>query len=190
MCSQGSGTTFSLPIFSSAPVRQSSAGLIQCNFNSPQLSSQQTCLCRLSAPAVQRGISLIEVLVTLVLVSISLLGMMTVQAKSLQLNNRAYVHSQAVSLAYDMAERIRINKTAAIAGKYEFTRSKSDDSSVGTGTIAEQDKAQWLLQLANVLPDGAGQVVKDTNDLVTITLFWTEDRKNPGGKTFALRVQL
>ncbi|MCJ8299834.1 MAG: type IV pilus modification protein PilV, partial [Pseudomonadales bacterium] len=51
----------------------------------------------------QCGSGLIEILVTVLVVSVGLLGMASLQLKSMSLNHTAYQRLQAVNLAYEMA---------------------------------------------------------------------------------------
>lgn len=60
------------------------------------------------------GFSLIEVLVSVVVLSFGLLGMAGMQAASLQSNREARLQSSAVVLARELAEMIRGNKLAGI----------------------------------------------------------------------------
>ena len=60
------------------------------------------------------GFSLIEVLVSVVVLSFGLLGMAGMQAASLQSNREARIQSSAVVLARELAEMIRGNKLAGI----------------------------------------------------------------------------
>ncbi len=57
----------------------------------------------------KQGFTLIEVLVSIVILAIGLLGIMNMQARALMDNQDAYLRTQAVFLAYDMADRIRAN---------------------------------------------------------------------------------
>ena len=50
---------------------------------------------------------MIEVLVTLVIISLAALGMASLQAVALRTNNNALLESQAATLAQDVIERIR-----------------------------------------------------------------------------------
>ena len=61
----------------------------------------------------QGGISMIEVLISVAIASIGLLGLAGMQATGLQSNHTAYHRSQANVLAYDMADRIRANVDTA-----------------------------------------------------------------------------
>lgn len=101
-----------------------------------------------------QGFSLIEVLVTLLITSVGLLGLAGLQVKSLQFNHGAYLRSQANILAYDMADRMRLNKDDARAGQYNIliTANKPTASNLET-----TDQNQWLTLIENTLPPGMGR---------------------------------
>ncbi len=56
-----------------------------------------------------KGFTLIEVLIAMLILAIGLLGLAGLQATSLRNNMSAYNRSQATLLAYDMADRMRAN---------------------------------------------------------------------------------
>ena len=57
----------------------------------------------------QRGLTLIESMVALLVISIGLLGIAALQLSAMQQNATALNHSQAVWINYNMADRIRAN---------------------------------------------------------------------------------
>lgn len=124
----------------------------------------------------QIGATLIEVLVAMVILAIGLLGLAGLQTVSVQSNHGAYYRSQATILANDMADRMRANRTAALAGNY--TLSNFPDSSTNNAVSsdpAQRDRAQWLNNLAATLPQGTGTIVTDGN-IVTISIRWEDAR--------------
>jgi type IV pilus assembly protein PilV len=60
----------------------------------------------------QRGVSLVEILVTLVLISIAVLGSASMQVFSKRANNQAMQRTTAAYLANDLFERMRSNREA------------------------------------------------------------------------------
>ena len=62
-----------------------------------------------------RGFTLIEVLVTLVILTFGLLGIAGLMAKGQRASFEAFQRQQAISIASDMAERIRGNRKQAAA---------------------------------------------------------------------------
>jgi len=127
----------------------------------------------------QEGLSLIEVLVALVVISVGLLGIAGMQVTSLRSNATAYHHSQAIWYAYDMADRIRLNQIAVTAGSYNAVSvdgtEAAVDCSVGCNpaTLATFDAYEWGRQLLT-LPAGEGAVVANGDGTFTISVMWDE----------------
>ncbi|MGE0625786.1 MAG: type IV pilus modification protein PilV [Pseudomonadales bacterium] len=64
----------------------------------------------------QRGLSMIELLVAVLVLAIGVLGITALQMVSLQNNRGALFRAEAVQLAYDMMDRIRANPEGAVPG--------------------------------------------------------------------------
>ncbi|WP_018869234.1 type IV pilus modification protein PilV [Thioalkalivibrio sp. ALgr3] len=133
-------------------------------------------------PRKSRGVTLIEVLVAVLVLSIGLIGLAALQANALQANHSSYMRSQATNLAYDIADRMRTNRQAALSGDYntafadhEGTGGACDPNLSLTGDLADQDLAQWKNAIACTLPAGQASVSR-SGDTFTITVRWQEDR--------------
>ncbi|WP_026331383.1 type IV pilus modification protein PilV [Thioalkalivibrio sp. ALE11] len=129
-----------------------------------------------------RGVTLIEVLVAVLVLSIGLIGLAALQANALQANHSSYMRSQATNLAYDIADRMRTNRQAALSGDYDtaFTDNEGTGGACNpnlslTGDLADQDLAQWKNAIACTLPAGQASVFRN-GDTFTITVRWQEDR--------------
>lgn len=121
----------------------------------------------------QRGVSLLEVLLTVVILSVGLLGSAMLQFNSVRLNNDAFLRSQATNLAYDMSDRIRANSAAAVSGSYDLAI--DDDAPSSPSSIAANDIADWLNLLAADLPAGDGSIARNGNEF-TVQVCWDESR--------------
>lgn len=115
----------------------------------------------------QAGFTLIEVLVSALILSIGLVGVAGLQALSLKNNQSAYMRSQATSLAYDLADRMRSNVAGADAGFYDpanaaIRGSCSTTAGCSSQQLAENDLAEWSTGLVTNLPAGAGFVCVDS----------------------------
>lgn len=126
-----------------------------------------------SVPSVrhQRGLSLLEVLVAIVILSLGLLGMAGLQAASLRTSQGSFYRAQAAQYADDMAERMRANLGQA----RNYGLALADAAPTGT-SVRDRDLADWLAKLRS-LPGGDGSVAIDlANNLVTITVQWDDTR--------------
>jgi type IV pilus assembly protein PilV len=136
-----------------------------------------------SGPRVKaRGFSLLEVLIALVVLSIGLLGVASMQYASLRANHHAYLRSQATFLAYDIVDRMRANTAAAIGGAYNVALDDAEPDGMGPTslTVAAQDVAEWQQLLATTLPRGAGEVQVDSaTRRVRVIVEWNERALGP-----------
>ncbi len=130
-----------------------------------------------------RGISLIEVLVTVLILSFGMLGLAGLQAVSMRGNNTAYERTQATYIANEMIDRMRANRSGALNGDYELALA-DDAVDVDVGGIAEDDLKDWLSQLA-LLPEGDGTIDCVTaSPVCVVTARWLNDRVAGEYQTF------
>lgn len=137
----------------------------------------------------QTGVSLIEVLVAVVILSFGLLGMAALQARTVTLNQSAYFRSQATNLAYDMTDRMRANRTAAINGNYNHPM--GGNIPVGN-SLSDTDLANWLNVTALTLPNGEASI-NVNNQTATVTIRWSDERDQvnvQNRETFTFRTEL
>ena len=64
----------------------------------------------LSLPYFQKGVGLVEVIVAMLLLSIGVLGFAALQARALSASSEGIIRTQAMQIARDLAERIRVNR--------------------------------------------------------------------------------
>ncbi len=113
----------------------------------------------------ESGFSMVEVLVALVVLAIGLLGIAALYLNSLQSGRTAIYRTQAITLAADLADRIRMNRTAQAAYGTLFADTEAVvGACLSTGgcsdaDLASTDLANWKAQMATQLPNGQGQVV-------------------------------
>lgn len=139
-----------------------------------------------SAENKNRGVGLIEVLISLLIITIGILGMAGVHSSSLQYNQSSYVQSQATFLATDMLDRIQANSSLAKGGTsyqvglddLEFSQciESSYPTNCEAGSCTPQEMAaydilQWKFQLACQIPGSKGAVTfVDSGDVRTYTI--------------------
>jgi len=125
------------------------------------------------------GYSLLEVMVAVVILSIGLTGLGLLQVANVQNTFNSNNRAMAATSARDMADRIRANLIAYENGLFSnATTGTNNGCSTGDGAticdftaMAQDDLAQWQLQLGNLLPSGAGVVCVDNGPI---------DDGNPG----------
>ena len=134
-------------------------------------------------PLRQKGLSLIEVMITLAVFSFGLLALAALMASGLKYNTSALHRSYATSQAYDIADRMRANHLGLDAGYYnDLSESDTDPDCIESGCTPEQmahyDTWQWNTDNARLLPEGAGTVSLKSSDsgIYTITVAWNDDR--------------
>lgn len=122
------------------------------------------------------GFSLIEVLVSMVILSFALLGTAALTASGLKNTNESYYRSQATFLADDILDRMRANITQARGGQYEIDNIDSPSQVALEGTLEYFDGDEWLKALADSLPGGRGTVKVQTVSVgiavATIVISW------------------
>ena len=120
-----------------------------------------------SRPSAQRGFTLIEVLVSALLLSIGLVGLAGLQAASLANNQNSFMRSQVTALAYDLADRMRSNVPGAVALAYNPSNAAlTSGCATTTGCtslqMAQHDIAEWNAAITTYLPMGQGWVCIDS----------------------------
>lgn len=108
------------------------------------------------------GLTLVEVLVALLVLSIGLLGLAGLQMTVLRSNHSAYQRSQATLLAQDITERLQANRAAALDGAY-------DD-------CTHPDCATWAARVPALLGEGAVGALERDGTAIQVTITWDESR--------------
>ena len=125
------------------------------------------------------GFTLIEVLVSMLIVSIGLIGLARLQMTSLQFNTSAYYRTQATALTYNLVERMRANREGALGDLYNSAfddpAPACDTFAAGGGGTPALDLAAWRNTVACRLPAGTGAVLRDGTQF-TIIVQWDDSR--------------
>lgn len=123
----------------------------------------------------QQGATLIEVAITVLVLATSLLAMATLQTRSLQFNQSAFMRSQANIHVYDILDRMRINRGADTDNRLSAYTTDYDGSPSGN-PVATTDVAEWRDRLQKSLPGGKGKIAcTQATRICTITIKWEED---------------
>ena len=117
----------------------------------------------------QQGVGLIEVLVSLLIVAIAIIGLISLQIRALQHNSEAMMFVNANNLAADIFERMRANPIATI-DQLAYQRDFDDPilplnqvvcdlrNRCNSAQIAQWDLALWANHVARLLESGKAKV--------------------------------
>jgi type IV pilus assembly protein PilV len=143
----------------------------------------------------QNGFGLVEALVALVVVSVGMIGIAVLYGQGLGASRTALYRTQAVILASDMADRIRLNRRAGTA--YQTGGAGTNRNCVPPGTatcnatlMAENDLWVWNTQIDQQLPAADGTVTHGATSppTYTIRITWQEVGLGVTDYTLAIRV--
>ena len=134
----------------------------------------------------QKGNSMIEVVVTILVISLGLLGLAALQITAMRYQRISSQRSEATQSVHDLGERIRANRLGVMSGHYlhttAYATTVSNQSAIPTCAkekctskeIAQIDLAQWLQNLNRRLHGGAGYVESTAVGGYDVTIMWKE----------------
>ena len=131
----------------------------------------------------QAGFSLLEVLIALVIMSVGMLGIAGLYVESMQAGRTSIFRHNAVTLASDVADRIRANPTGGVdyQGPGGNNNCVLGNVDCDPAQMAANDIDLWKTQAAGMLPSGDVVIIFD--DTVTpptyqIDVTWVEAEQN------------
>lgn len=139
----------------------------------------------------QRGLSMIEVLVSLSVVAFGLLGLAGLQARSMSYQKDSFDRKAAAELAAQLTERVRANYDGFRAGNYNVKMEIADATPTvvpGCATVnactpaevAARDFAMWTMQVRSKLPASGAFVAAPANSIaLNLVMAWQESLTDP-----------
>lgn len=125
----------------------------------------------------QAGVGLLEILIAVLVLSLGLLGMAGLQARSLQQNQSSMMRSHAVALGYSILDGLRLDRDAAMAGTYNLALTCVVPAA--TGQLAGDTLNLWMSDLRRVLGQSAstcGFINCAANGICTVRIRWDDSR--------------
>jgi len=139
-------------------------------------------------PGKYRGDTMIEVLVTVLILAVGVLGVAAMQVTTFQNLSTSHSASVAAMVADDFAERMRANGAEVLLNTYNHSADPGTaftncaDEVCSTSQLAGYDMGSWWLALGTNLPLARGQVVRvGASRTFTLTVRWDEDRSGSSG---------
>lgn len=139
--------------------------------------------------ASQRGATLIEALVSILLFSLGLLGIAGLQANALTFQKSSWATHRVAELTAEIGERMRANPDGVEIGSYTYTANyataktatiNSNNCRITAGSacaapqIANDDLAAWLRKAQTILPQGAIRLEGAANVGYTVTVMYLD----------------
>jgi len=130
-----------------------------------------------------KGVGLIEVLITMLILSTTLITLAALQSRSLLYNHGAYLGSQANILASDILDRIRTNRRSVFNAvqleRYNVAATVFTAGTVPTSSLADRDVYIWRQNIESQMPGGTGAVeCSNSTGMCTVTITWVESNTN------------
>lgn len=133
----------------------------------------------------QRGLSMIEILVTLTIVAFGLLGLLGLQARALSFQKDSFDRKAAAELTSQLAERMRANHLGFLAGNYTIVFAETDATPGAVTTcaapctsaqVATRDLDEWRIELRRRVPGSAAYIQWDPANpsWVNVSIGWVE----------------
>lgn len=129
-----------------------------------------SCSQRIKNSNSQKGFTLIESMIAIVVFSFGLLGVAGLMVNSVKINHNAYMRSQAIFLISSAIDMMHRNTQAVWNEKYNGEYSGSEDTSdlcreieCDWENLAEKDVKDWSNMLTQILPNSTGKINCVTN---------------------------
>lgn len=140
-------------------------------------------------PKKYRGDTMIEVLITTLILGVGVLGVAAMQVTTLRNLSSSYTTSVAGMLTENIVERMRANPVAALADRYVHsgdpgvTFPDCAGSACTPTQLANYDLGSWYQVLAGTLPSSTGQVTRiaGPTNIFRVTVRWDDDRSGSAG---------
>lgn len=149
-----------------------------------------------ASQSLEAGFSMIEVLISLVLIAIAMLGAANLQLQALKMAKGASFRMHAVTLATEIGERMEANRAGAVAGSYvtlttggtcpaspcTAARTVANDCITATCTateLATADLGNWEASLVARLPSASWAITNTTPgnpSTYTVLVNWQDRR--------------
>lgn len=140
----------------------------------------------------QHGLSLIESLIALIVATLSIMGILGVQMRTLTDTQAGVRRAQAIRLIEDLSERLQ-NNPDALNNLSAYTASPTASENCETATctpakLATYDIKQWRDKVSKTLPSGAQATVfipQGGARQLGVLIGWSENRYSQTGQSFS-----
>lgn len=148
----------------------------------------------------QRGITLIESLVAILVAALGVLGILGVQMRTLADTQTSVRRAQAIGLIEDLGERLTVNPnaladlssyTSAFGNEPTFTPTTCETAACARTQLTSYDLAMWKQAVKTTLPLGRadvfiapGETVANNRRLLGVMVAWRENERADADSSF------
>lgn len=140
----------------------------------------------------QTGVGMIEVLISLLISAVALLGMAGLQVQTMRFQKVSHFRATAIQYAGEMADRVRANLAGAKGGAYGSAEGQygggpgampscASPLSCTNDEVAKIDLYNWRLNLSQGLTGGWGEISGDITDGFVVRVYFREPNKSDLG---------
>ena len=139
------------------------------------------------------GFTLLEVLISVLVLAFGLLGLAGMQSLTVKNNLIAEHRSRASLVAYDIIDRIRVNRSSVnsyLSTTMPPTAAASQAGCLNTTTactsaqMAQHDLFEWNTAIVTSLPRGAGTIAVDAAGIIyTVSVNWDVNQDGASNAT-------
>lgn len=131
----------------------------------------------MSKHKIAKGTSLIEVLISVLILGIGLLGVVAMQATALRNSQGAYERSVAIVQSYSILDAMRANRNEALIGRYDLNWTCNPPNA---GDLIASDLNDWITRLqSQVSRSACGRIACNTAGC-EVEVRWNQSRSTGG----------
>ena len=146
----------------------------------------------------QRGVALIEVMISFLLLSVALIGFSALQVRTTKATQSSLQRTDASILASSILESMRANKANAIDPSlpYQLAKTCSYTLPAAPNTLAQIDLNNWFTALKNAMGTFASTCAditctdanSSTPGMCTVNIYWDDSRALGGLKVQSVQL--
>jgi len=147
------------------------------------------------------GFTLIEIVTSLLLIAVGMLGLVALIGNTQKNASGSYSRTQASIIGYNIAEKMRSNRTYVINNPTAYTVLPASCAQASKGiTALEQDLREFVCLIESTLPKGSGSIdFNVATNILTVSVSWDDSRgtnnvdptsNTPVMQTFTFQTQL
>jgi type IV pilus assembly protein PilV len=137
----------------------------------------------------QRGFALIEVLASLLILTVGLLSVAGLSINSLKASDTSAHRARAAREVIAISDAIRSNRQAAADDEFNVGSAPSDVPATSNAAIIKA-VSEWKAALGQI-PGGEGAIAYDeARDTIVITASWNEARTGDASREYKLEIRL